>query len=58
MEVISMIVYLGIGFVIARSMKDDPRSDSTGMERLSWFLFWPYLYVWKFIRWVINTFED
>jgi hypothetical protein len=58
MELISMIVYLGIGFIIARFMKDDPRSTSTGMERLGWFLFWPYLYVWKFICWVINTFED
>jgi hypothetical protein len=58
MESVLLIVYLLIGFSIARSMKDDKAFDSTGAERLAWFLAWPILFIRDFITWIINTFED
>jgi hypothetical protein len=57
-EFVLFVIYLLIGFGIARSMKDDPSVRSSGSERLAWFFLWPFLYVRDFANWVVNTFED
>ena len=56
--ILIVVVYLVIGFCIARAMKDDPRDASTGGERFAWFLAWPVMYVGRFINWVVDTFAD